>query len=393
MLVIKNGKVFFNGQFQELDIALEFGRIVKIARSINGEESYDAAGALVLPGLIDPHVHLREPGATYKEDFRTGTMAAVAGGFTTVIDMPNNPTPTTTAARLREKQELASKKALCDVLFHFGATDNNFEEVKKAKPISMKIYLGKTTGELYLRDHASLERHFQNYSGQFVFHADASEGSEEMQFAATCANIETIGHLSKRYGRRAHIAHASSGMIVDLSNNLGLTVEVAPHYLFLSKKDAERLGHLGTVYPNLRSEQHRKTLWGNIQRVHCIATDHAPHTIEDKKAGAHGFPGLETSLALMLQAYWERVLSLEWIVERMSSSPAGIFALESVGKLAEGFWGNIAILDLKKEWVVKGEELYTKCKWSPFERKMLKGKIRSVFYKGNLIFDDFSFIL
>lgn len=385
---IKGGKVFFKGQLSEVDILLDGNKIKKIGRNLSADESYYAKDMLVLPGLIDPHVHLRDPGATQKEDFRTGTMAAVAGGFTTVIDMPNNPAPTTTAERLKEKIQLAKEKAICGVLFHFGGTDNNFEEVKKAKPDSMKIYLGKTTGELWLRDPSSLERHLSNFSGNFVFHASISEGNEKMQIEGTCENIEHVGALSKKYKRKSHIAHASADIEVITAKKHSLSVETAPHYLFLSAKDAERLGKLGTVYPNLRTESIRKNLWNSIEDIDCIATDHAPHTLEDKENGAHGFPSLETSLPVMLQAYWQKKLKLDWIIKAMSEKPAEIFGLEGAGKIEEGFSADLAIVDLKKEWKVRGEELYTKCKWSPFDGKMLKGKVKSVFYKGKLIFDD-----
>lgn len=391
MIVIRNGNVFFKGHFEKLEIGIEEDKIVKISKKVEGDSYFDASNMLVLPGLIDPHVHFREPGATYKEDFETGSRAAVAGGFTTVMDMPNNTIPTTTVQRLNEKKALARRKAVCSVLFHFGATDNNFQDVMNARPLSMKVYLGKTTGGLHLRNPTSLEKHFQYYDGQFVFHADTSEGTEEEQLSATLKNIEEIGKLSDRYKRESHIAHASSGNMIELSKSLGLTVEVAPHYLFLSKKDADKLKHLGTVYPNLRDEKMRKSLWGRLSKADCIATDHAPHTIEDKEKGAHGFPGLETSLALMLSAYHSKKLKLEWIIERMSEKPAEIFKLNEIGRITEGYSADITILDLKKEWKVKGEELYTKCKWSPFEGKKLKGKVKSVFHKGKLIFDKYGF--
>lgn len=391
-ITIKNGKVFYKGKFSELDIVLEDGKIKKIGKNLKSDERYDAKGMLVLPGLIDPHVHLRDPGATEKEDFHTGTQAAVAGGFTTVMDMPNNPLPTITVQRLMEKKNLARRKAVCNVLFHFGATDNNFQEIQSARPRSIKIYLGKTTGELFLRNPTSLEKHFQNYDGHFVFHTDSSSGTEEEQLKETQKNIDEVGVLTERYQRKSHIAHASFGKAVNLSKSLDMTVEVAPHYLFLNDKDAKKLGYKGTVYPNLRSEKIRKTLWSKVNEADCIATDHAPHTLEDKKEGAHGFPGLETSLALMLSAYYSKKLKLEWIIEKMSEGPADIFGLSGAGRIAEGYPGDITVLDLKKPWKVKGEELYTKCKWSPFDGKKLKGKTKSVFYKGKLIFDDFEFV-
>ncbi len=390
-VLIKGGKVFYKGEFSDSDILIENGKIKSIGRNLNGaDEKYNAKGMLVLPGLIDPHVHLRDPGATYKEDFHTGTRAAVAGGFTTVMDMPNNPYPTVTVAALFEKAALAKKKAICEVRFYFGATDHNFDEIERADPLSLKVYLGKTTGELYLRNPGSLKKHFENYKGQFVFHATGDGKTEHEQLDATYKNIAKVGSLSNRYRRSSHIAHASCGKEVTISKSFGLTVETAPHYLFLDSKDAKKLGYRGTVYPNLRSGG-PESLWKKIDKIDCIATDHAPHTLEDKKNGAHGFPGLETSLGMMLTAYHSKKIGLEWIIEHMSEKPAAIFDLGRVGRIKEGFYGNITVLDLKKEWTVKGNKLYTKCKWSPFEGRKIKGKVKSVFYKGNLIFDDFSF--
>ncbi len=391
-VLIKGGRVFHKGEFSELDVLIEYGKIASVGKDIGtADETYNAKDMLVLPGLVDPHVHMRDPGATQKEDFHTGTQAAVAGGFTTIMDMPNNPYPTIDLEALYEKAGLAEKKAVCEVRFHFGATDKNFKEIKWANPLSLKIYMGKTTGELYLRNPNSLEKHFQNYEGQFVFHASGDGNTENEQLEKTFNNISKAGSLSTRYRRKSHIAHASCGREVLISKSFGLTAETAPHYLFLNNSDAEKLGYKGTVYPNLRSEELRKSLWEKIDRIDCIATDHAPHTLEDKKNGAHGFPGLETSLALMLEAYHSKKLGLEWIVKAMSEKPAAIFKLDRTGKIEKGCHGNITIVDPKKEWMVKGEELYTKCKWSPFEGKKLKGKTKSVFYKGNLIFDDFRF--
>ncbi len=390
--VIKGAKVFIDGVFVSAEVLIEGRKIARIGKSLKGDKILDAKGLVLVPGLIDPHVHLREPGAEYKEDFRTGTRAAIAGGFTTVMDMPNNNPPTTTFARLEEKKELA-KKAVCDVRFHFGGTDDNFAEVRKVNPASMKIYLGLTTGELYLRKTDSLIRHFENiYPESVLFFHASTHGPEEQSLSETLDNIKQIGSLSERFMRKFHIAHASSGNEITLTKAYGRgTVETAPHYLFLSSKDAEKLGKLGTVYPNLRSPEVRKSLWPKLEQADCISSDHAPHTLDDKEEGAHGFPGLETSLSLMLDACSRKLLPLEWVITRMSLNPARIFGLENLGEIAVGNTANLTLIDLKKEWTVKGEELETKCKWSPFEGKKLKGKVHSVFYNGKLVLEDGEF--
>jgi len=194
------------------------------------------------------------------------------------------------------------------------------------------------------------------------------------------------------HNRRIHLAHVSTSHEIHLFKKFAkATCEVAPHYLFLGSKDAQRLGSLGTVYPPLRSEQKRLLLWNALDRIDCIATDHAPHTIEDKDAGAHGFPGLETCLGLMLDAHNKGLLGIDWIIPRMAENPARIFNLSQKGKIAPGFDADLTLIDLKKEWVVKGNELFTKCAWSPFEGKKLKGKAVSVVYKGEMIFEEGQF--
>jgi dihydroorotase len=398
-MLIKNGRIFYNGDFVEKSILIEEEKIKKIGSHVENEESelIDAKGLLILPGLIDPHVHLREPGAEYKEDFRTGTRAAIAGGVTTVIDMPNNPLPTITVERLREKERLAKQKALCDVYFHFGATYDNFDEIKKANPLSLKIYMGKTTGTLLIKDDETIEKHFQNFDKRkpIVLHAEDADylgkypcRSEE---AARIAVARAVA-LAKKTNRIIHIAHVSTRAEIDEARKFdGCTVETAPHYLFLSKKYAEKNKSLGLVRPPLRSESERRALWQMFDKINCIATDHAPHTLEDKENGANGFPGLETSLALMLDAYNRRLVSIADIVAKMAENAAKIFNLPLVGKIEFGYLANLIFVDVKEEWKVRGEELETKCKWSPFDGKLLKGKVKKVIVRGKLIYDEGDF--
>jgi dihydroorotase-like cyclic amidohydrolase len=262
-LVIKGGKAFVKGEFIQGDILIEDGIIKEIASGLKGEETINADGLLVLPGLIDSHVHLREPGGETKEDFRTGTQAAVAGGFTTVIDMPNNSIPTTTKDRLEEKRALAAEKALCDVFFHFGTTDSNFDEVIKADPLSLKVYMGHTTGELMLKEEGSLERHFSNFDADkpIVVHASHHSKNEEENLEKTYKNEEFAIKIAEKYNQKIYLAHVSAAHEVDVFGKYQrATFETAPHYLFLNSQDAERLGDFGTVYPPLRSEETRKGL-------------------------------------------------------------------------------------------------------------------------------------
>jgi dihydroorotase len=393
-LVIRNGTVFLGEKFEKPDILIEDGRITGVGSGLKGDKTLNADGMLVVPGLIDPHVHLREPGDTYKEDFLSGSKAAIAGGFTTVIDMPNNLKPTITKERLDEKIRLAREKALCDVLFHFGGTDDNFDEVKKADPRFMKLYLGHTTGSMILKKPDSLEKHFASFPKDrpITLHACDHTEDEEKNLETTFQTLENAVALAKKYDRRIHLAHASTKKeILIARKHPKCTVEIAPHHLFLSSNDGEKLGPLRRVYPPLRSEKKRILLWSALEMVDCIATDHAPHTIEDKEKGAAGFPGLETSLGLMLHGCTLGLIDKIWVFQRMSERPAEIFALEKKGKITPGYIADIAIIDPKMEWVVQGSEQYTKCKWSPFDGMKLKGKVRTVIKGGKLVYDDYQF--
>ncbi|MEK6978708.1 MAG: dihydroorotase family protein [Candidatus Micrarchaeota archaeon] len=406
-MLITNCRTYIDGKISEKEILILDGKIARIAGRIpeneaGGEEKINAGGLMVIPGLIDVHVHLREPGSEYKEDFVTGTKAALAGGITTVIDMPNNKVPTTTLRRLREKEELAQKKALCDVRFYMGATNDNFAEIKKANPIAVKVYMGKTTGDLLVTEDEIMERHFSNFDRKkpITVHAEdqkymEAHSGKRTEEAAEIA-VKRAVTLAEKTKRKLHIAHASTSQEIEIAKEKAggqklradVSVETAPHYLFLSQKDADKLKQLGTVNPPLRSEETRKALWKKLNNIDCIATDHAPHTLEDKGDGARGFPGLETSLALMLDAYNKRMLELDWIISRMTENPAEIFGLTNLGRIAVGFSANLTFVDLKKEWTVNGEELETKCKWSPFEGKKLRGKAVKTVFGGRTVYED-----
>lgn len=397
-MIIGNAKLYYKGKIISKYIQIEEDKIIGLLNSTQrNEKVIDGKGLLVLPGLIDPHVHLRDPGATHKEDFYTGTRAAVAGGFTIVLDMPNNPQPTVTLERLKEKIQLAKEKAICDVGFHFGATESNFEEIRRAKPDSLKLILGQTTGSLLVRDDSVILKHFENFPKEkpIVVHAEDQEYIERTKDdgpEAARRAVEKVTQLAKQTKRKIHIAHAGTKKEVEIAKGWKLsTVETAPQYLFLSKKDFGILGNRRFVKPPLREELFRRELWEALEKIDCIGSDHAPHTLEEKENGAFGFPGLETSLGLFLTAYHEGLISLEWIVNRMAERPAEIFGLKGKGRIEKNYFADLTFVDLRKEWVVQGEELETKCKWSPFEGRKLRGKVVKVIFRGKEIYSDGEF--
>jgi len=399
-MIIGNAKVYYKGKIvsKYIQVNEEEGKISGILNSTQrNEQIMNAGGLLVIPGLIDPHVHLREPGATHKEDFYTGTRAAVAGGFTTVLDMPNNPQPTVTLERLKEKIQLAKEKAICDVGFHFGATNDNFQEINRANPNSLKLILGQTTGPLLIRGEEIILMHFENFPKEkpIVIHAEDQEYIEKTGDdgpEAARRAVESVTNLAKKTNRRIHIAHAGTKKEVEIAKAWEkATVETAPHYLFLSKKDFGTLGNRRFVKPPLREESFRRELWEALEKIDCMGSDHAPHTLEEKEKGAFGFPGLETSLGLFLNAYHKGLVSVEWIVTRMAERPAEIFGLKGKGKIEKGNFADFTFVDLRKEWTVEGEELETKCKWSPFEGKKLKGKVVKVIFRGRELYNEGEF--
>lgn len=387
-MLVKNALAYVNGKFRKIDILIKGERIAKIANRLDtGEERVvDAKGMVALPGLIEIHAHLREPGQTHKEDFLSGSKAALAGGYALVYDMPNNlPKATITKEALEEKKELA-KKALCEIRFHFGATNTNFEEVKNARPESLKFYMGKTTGNILLDDENAILKHMMKFprQKQIIAHAQKGETTE-----SAAEGIEKAVALAKEARRKIHITHCTTAREIASAKKYRLaTVDTAPHYLFLSNEDATKMKprEMGLVNPPLRSRKEIALMWKNLAKIDAIATDHAPHLLKEKKEGAHGFPGLETALSLFLDAYSKKLVTLEWIAQRFSENPAKIMGLKGYGKIGKGYFANITLVNLKKEWKVRGEELYTNAKWSPFEGRKLKGRVMKTIYKGKIAF-------
>ncbi|MBD3397652.1 amidohydrolase family protein [Candidatus Micrarchaeota archaeon] len=395
-MIIKNAKFYLGGRVVSKDILIENGKFKGFGK-FKGE-GIDAKGLFALPGLIDPHVHLRDPGLTSKEDFRSGTRAALAGGFTTILDMPNTKPPTTTAATLRKKAEIAKKKAVCDYGLHFGATKNNFAEVKKAKPKSMKLCMGETTGKLLVDDVYSTWRHFEKFPKEkpLLLHAEDEETLRAMEKlkkgrgeVAEKIAVEKARMLAAQANRVVYFAHTTTFEAVHLAKIWGRSlVEATPHHLFLSKeKDGKRLKQFANVYPPLRSEAERRELWGALYFVDSVGSDHAPHTPQDKEAGAAGLPGLETSLALFLNAYNEGRVELPWIINRMAESPAKIFGLKTKGRIGKGYDGDLTLVDLKEKWNVSADGFESKCGWTPYEGFRLKGRVKKVILKGKLVVD------
>jgi carbamoyl-phosphate synthase/aspartate carbamoyltransferase/dihydroorotase len=341
---------------------------------------------LRLPGLIDAHVHLREPGGEHKEDLGSGTAAALAGGVTAVLDMPNTYPPVVDAGGLAAKKEAAAG-ARCDVGFYLGATRTNATAAAAlaGQAVALKIYLDQTYGPLRLHDPgappgqglAALLAHFRTWP----------RGRPIAVHAEGLSAAMAIG-LARSFGRRLHLCHVSLAAEVALiraakESGADLTCEVTPHHLFLTEADARALGGYGAVKPPLASEADVAALWANLDLVDCIATDHAPHTRAEKEGEAPppGMPGLETMLPLLLTAVAQGRLSLERLVALTHDGPRRIFGLGAQRET----WVEV---DGQDRYVLEAGNLQTRCGWTPFRGMAVQGRVRRVVLRGEVAFEE-----
>jgi dihydroorotase len=333
----------------------------------------------VLPGLIDAHVHLRTPGQTHKEDLSTGTRAALAGGFTRVLDMPNTTPPLVDAATLRARTELLREAACCAVGLFLGGSQGNVGTVERLAGhplvVGLKLYLGQTHGPLYLPELEVAIAHLRRWPGVVAVHA------EGWHLAAAIG----LAHL---FGRRLHCCHVSRKAEIEVirqakERGAPITCEVTPHHLYLTEADAARLGSLGYMKPTLGAEADRAALWDNLPVVDCVASDHAPHTMAEKQGQTPppGVPGLETMLPLMLNAVQEGRLSLDRLAELFCEGPRRIYGLPAQEETR-------VEVSLDNRHVLGEGRLYTKCGWTPFAGMAVRGRVRRVVLEGREVYVD-----
>jgi dihydroorotase len=378
--LLKNCKILEEDKLVDRHILLEDHKIAYISDEIvTADEVIDIKGKIVVPGIIDCHVHFREPGLTHKEDFLSGSIAAAKGGITTILDMPNTIPPTTTVAALSEKRKLA-EKSIVNYGFHFGSTFDNLNEIRNAKNIaSVKIYMNHSTGNLRIENLQTLEK-IMAQARLCTIHAEGENLAKA---------IEIASKLKKKF-YACHIATEEEMKLVR-KNKKHLYCEVTPHHLFLTEKDKEKLGNVAHVKPSLKTETDQEALWKALQGgiVDTIATDHAPHTKEEKLTEEkYGLPGVETMLPLLLDAVNKNRLTLKQVVDLTSKNPAKIFMIRNKGLIREGYDADLTVIDMELEKEVRADELFSKSKWSPFEGKILKGWPIITIVRGNLVFED-----
>ncbi len=382
-LLLKNCKLLTHGLPVIKDIYIANGVIRKIGNlDVSAEKVIDVGERFVIPGLIDSHVHFREPGLNHKEDWKTGSYSAVKGGITTVIDMPNTKPPIFTLYDLNKKRELASKSVV-NYGFHFGASadDNSLDILNIRNVASTKIYMNNTTGNLLIEDLDLIEKIFMA-SKMVSTHAEGRQ-------------VEEAVEIAKKTNKRLYLCHISLKSEVDFlkqNKSSNIFCEVTPHHLFLTDADFKKKKGFAKMLPTLKTKKDQNALWDAIESglIDTIGTDHAPHTIEEKKAKKYpaGVPGVETMLALMLDAVNKGKISLQKVVEMTSRNPAKIFGIRNKGLLKAGYDADLVIVDMNMKKKVKNDELLTKCRWSPFNNKILKGWPIMTIVNGNIVFDN-----
>jgi carbamoyl-phosphate synthase/aspartate carbamoyltransferase/dihydroorotase len=339
--------------------------------------SFFAIFTMKLPGLIDPHVHLREPGATHKEDWDTGTAATLAGGFTLILAMPNTQPPVADAETLRIALDAARQKARCDYAQFLGAGPKNADTLPALAPSSagLKMYLDQTYGPLRLDDMSLWMDHFARWPRAMPIVAHA-EGR-------TLAAVILMAALYERSVHLAHVSRREEILLIRAAKDRGIrvTCEVAPHHLFLTQEDLT--GGRGEVRPRLATAVDREALWANLEVIDCFATDHAPHTLEEKDGPnpPPGFPGLETALPLLLTAVREGRLSLDDLVTRMVTNPRRIFNLPEQPET----WIEV---NPDENWEIRGEHTHSRCAWTPFEGWKVRGRVKRVVLRGTDAYRD-----
>lgn len=389
MKVLRGGQAWIKNELIPIEIAFDEEGIKGLGQELDGEP-IDCSNKVILPGMIDVHVHFRDFHQAYKEDWQSGGRAAIKGGVTTVVEMPNTDPPTTTLEMIREKKRRAEN---CGVNFGLfgGIFPENLRTISQLAPhvTAFKLYMGETTGGLQIMRRSLQKEAFQRVAetGKLLaVHAQRLDSRSE------ASDLEIALELAIQTGAKLHLCHVRTLEGVELAQeakrDLDLTIETCPHYLFFTQRDLERKGTLLKVNPPLATEEDREFLWEALRKgwVDILASDHAPHTLEEKSGpfakAPFGIPGVETTLPLMLDAVQKGHLTLSRLVELFSRKPAERFGFAKKGRIEVGCDADLVTVDLNKRDLVKREALLTKCGWSPYEDFELMGWPVKAFVQG-----------
>ena len=419
-LLVQNAMMVLPNRIVEGDLRVSNGLIKTVApfgglQPEIGELVIDGTGLHLLPGVIDPHVHFRDPGNPEKEDLESGSRAAAAGGITSFLDMPNTSPNATNRLALEEKIAAASKKAVTHHGFFIGATTNNVSDLQSVQGMDgicgIKIFMGSSTGNLLVHEQKHLENIFANTGGIIATHAEdeirlqsrIAEFKHRTDIAAhaecrdiECALIATkrAAALAKDHSHRLHIVHLTSGKEADwLSSKKGdlITTEVCTQHLTFDQDDVEKLGVRALMNPPIRYTEDKEKLWSRLKdgTIDCIVTDHAPHTLEAKSVGfpkaPAGMPGVETSLPRMLTHAKDGKCSISDIVKWMCAGPAKVYGIKNKGSLIEGFDGDLTLVDLENHRIIQDSDTWTRVGWTPYDGIELTGWPMYTIVDGNVV--------
>jgi dihydroorotase len=414
--LIKNAQVVLPDSIARVAVVIGGAKIADIdpATQLRVDETIDATGLHLLPGVIDDQVHFREPGLTHKEDLATASRACAKGGVTTFLEMPNTNPLTTTQQRLEEKLALAARKSIVNYGFYIGATPNNVDDLRRAhRTPGIKIFLGSSTGDLLVDEQEALERIFAETSLPITAHCE-DETTVRANTARLAGTHEVADHsrirdhaaaliatrraldLAFRHRHRFHVLHVSTAAETELlaDHRRLITGEACPHHLLFTIDDYARLGTLVQMNPSIKTAADREQLWKALSdgRLQVIATDHAPHALEEKQkpypASPSGLPAVENSLALMLNEVNHGRCTLQQVVHWMCDAPARVWDIVGKGRIATGYDADLVLIDLARTAEVRNEDQLTKCAWSPWHGEQLTGWPVRTWVMGREVYRD-----
>ena len=423
-ILITNTRLVNEGASSEADILIRDGRIERVDRAISAGANidvYDAGGNYLLPGLIDDQVHFREPGGTHKGSIATESAAALAGGITSFMEMPNVNPPTVTRELLHEKYLLAEQKSRANYAFYLGATNDNIDQIRSLLPgeaCGVKVFMGASTGNMLVDKAATLEEIFSSSPVPVVTHCEdtptilANEQREREQYGenvpmqhhplirsteACYLSSSLAVDLAHRHQTRLHVLHLTTARELDLLTNLAIdqkhiTAEVCVHHLFFDDSDYELKKGLIKCNPAIKTSDDRHALIEGVRDnlIDVIATDHAPHTWEEKQQPyfqiPSGLPLVQHALLSVLEHYHKGLLSLELIAQKTAHAPAIIFGVVDRGFVREGYWADLVLVDVNKPYTVTKDNVLFKCGWSPFEGYSFKSSVIATWINGTLAY-------
>ncbi|MBI5389868.1 dihydroorotase [Candidatus Woesearchaeota archaeon] len=416
-MILQGGTVYQQGSFIRADLRIDGNFIKEINSRLlpkANEEVIHCKGLHILPGLIDIHVHFREPGAVHKEDFLSGSKAAAAGGVTTVFDMPNNTPPVVTQKDLNAKRKLAKKSLVNYGLYVLGCRENRTMVGNFIATPGIKVYLGSSTGN-YLTDdlgvfadilqhakrpvvvHAENEQLIRYFSEKYKKTEHHHKMRDNLCAAVSVAESTT---MASYFQKQLHLAHVSTAEEIDIIRKHKtslITAEVSPHHLFLTEQFFLKQKNYGKMNPPLRYQKDQDALWQALHDgvIDIIATDHAPHTHDEKKKSCAeapcGVPGVQTMLSLLLEAVHQKKLKLVDVVRYCCNNPARIFGIQKRGNISPGYFADLCIIDLNRTSIIRNQDQYSKCGWTPFDGIPVHGAVQMTFVNGTKVFDQGKF--